>query len=119
MRASLESPPRAPRNGRCGLANEPAKIGDRRSPRPHSPHTMNSRLRLFLWIILALFVLAGVDLFRRARAVHQSPDLEQVCALARAGRYDDAQREMVQFLRLFPDHPRANLLMAQFSLDRP
>ena len=49
----------------------------------------------------------------------RTPDLDQICALARARQYDQAQELMTQFLRAFPDHPRANLLMAQFALDRP
>ncbi|MFO0890860.1 MAG: hypothetical protein U0790_17155 [Isosphaeraceae bacterium] len=80
---------------------------------------MKLRPQHLLWIVLGVVVLAGVDLVRRAGALPLASDLEETCALARAKRFDEAQARMSRYLEVFPDDPRGNLLMAQFSLDRP
>ena len=54
---------------------------------------------------------------RRAR--QEVPDLDQIRALGPARQFDRAQELMTRFLRAFPEHPLANLIMAQFALDRP
>jgi hypothetical protein len=48
-----------------------------------------------------------------------SRDIEASCALARDQRFDQAQSLLVRYLRAHPDDAKANLLMAQFALDRP
>jgi tetratricopeptide (TPR) repeat protein len=47
------------------------------------------------------------------------PSLPEICATARAGRFDEAQADLTRFLEVEPNHPRAHLLMAQFATDRP
>src|SRR4051812_36052201 len=80
---------------------------------------MSPRLRVSFWVILVLIAVVGAGVLARGRALQRTPDLDRICALARARRYDQAQELMAQFLRAFPDHSRANLLMAEFALDRP
>jgi tetratricopeptide (TPR) repeat protein len=81
---------------------------------------MNRRPHRLLWLIAASATLVGgVSWFVFGRAADPPPSFEEACALARAGRFAEAQTLLERFLAVFPDHPRANLLMAQFATDRP
>src|SRR5262249_47244629 len=85
---------------------------------PTASVSMSSRLRLSLWIVL-IIIIAGMGVLGFSHALERAPDLDEICALARARQFDRAQELMVRFLRASPEHPRANLLMAQFAIDRP
>jgi tetratricopeptide (TPR) repeat protein len=47
------------------------------------------------------------------------PTLDEVCALAQANRFDEAQARGTYYLRLFPADSRAYLVMAEIALARP
>jgi tetratricopeptide (TPR) repeat protein len=81
---------------------------------------MTSRTRVQSWIIgAALAGLVGVAALLTWRAVQTPPDFGTICALARQGRFDRAQRLLASYLRAFPGEDRAQLLMAQLAMDRP
>jgi tetratricopeptide (TPR) repeat protein len=81
---------------------------------------MNRRLRQLLWLLAAVAPLvAGASWLVLGRTAEPPPGLNEICAHARAGRFDQAQAMLARFLAAFPDHPRAHLLMGQFATDRP
>jgi tetratricopeptide (TPR) repeat protein len=81
---------------------------------------MNRNPRGPFWILLTVLLLilaAGAALLWRG--LQGPPALDEILALARQRRFDQAQRLMDGYLRAFPDEGRAHLLMAQFAMDRP
>ena len=52
-------------------------------------------------------------------AVRPGPTLDQVVALAQAGRFDEAQALAAEYVRRDPDDNHAHLLIAQMALNRP
>src|SRR5438067_1136736 len=81
---------------------------------------MSERTRKLLVLVAASAPLVGgLCWLALGRTADPPPDLDAVCARARAGRFDEAQAMLARFLAAFPDHPRAHLLMAQFATDRP
>src|SRR5262249_5600533 len=89
------------------------------SLRPLTP-PMNRRLRQLLWLLAAAAPLAaGASWLVLGRTAEPPPDLDEICAHARAGRFDQAQAILARFLAAFPGHSRGHLLMGQFATDRP
>ncbi len=71
------------------------------------------------WVIVAAMLsLVGAGAAVLWQGLQSPPGLEEMCALAREQQFDRAQALMTRYLRRFPDDARANLLMAQFSMDR-
>lgn len=67
-------------------------------------------------LVVALVVVAWLTgFYPRAKA---TPTLEGVDGLLRSERFDDAERLIGAFLRVYPDDDRVNLLMAQVALGR-
>ena len=64
-------------------------------------------------------LIAGLCGLVLRREADPNRDLAASCALARDRRFDQAQAVLVGYLRAHPDDAKANLLMAQFALDRP
>jgi predicted Zn-dependent protease len=52
-------------------------------------------------------------------ALRPQPNLDEVCALAEAHRFDQAEARGAAYLRQFPDDPQALLVMAELALSRP
>ena len=52
-------------------------------------------------------------------AVRPGPTLDQVVALAEAGRFDEAQALAAEHVRRVPDGKNAHILIAQMALNRP
>jgi tetratricopeptide (TPR) repeat protein len=68
-------------------------------------------------VVLAVLMGAGAVV---AWSVFQAPpDAGMICALAREGQFDRAQKLTARYLHAFPDDDRAHLLMAQIAMDRP
>jgi tetratricopeptide (TPR) repeat protein len=81
---------------------------------------MTSRSRTPRWVLAAaLAVLLGAGALISWRVLHAPPDVDAICALARAGQFDRAQELMSVYIQAFPDNDLAHLLMAQFAMDRP
>jgi tetratricopeptide (TPR) repeat protein len=81
---------------------------------------VTSRSRAPIWIVLAVLAfLMGAGALVAWRGFQAPPDLGAICALAREGRFDQAQELMARYLQAFPGDDRAHLLMAQFAMDRP
>jgi tetratricopeptide (TPR) repeat protein len=76
------------------------------------------RRALFLGAASALPLLAGLWLVVGQSLRHQ-PNLDEVFALAQAARFDEAEAQGEKYLRLFPNDPRALLVMAELALARP
>jgi tetratricopeptide (TPR) repeat protein len=73
-------------------------------------------------VLLALVTLVplgiGMCLILDGSLRHR-PTLDEVCALAQANRFDEAETRGTDYLRLFPDDSRAFLVMAELALARP
>jgi tetratricopeptide (TPR) repeat protein len=82
---------------------------------------MMNRARRSLLLIVAVFVpvaaLAGWLVVRRMAP--PPPGLDQICALARAGKFDQAESLLERYLRAFPDDALGHRYMAEFATDRP
>ncbi|QEH35286.1 Tetratricopeptide repeat protein [Aquisphaera giovannonii] len=78
--------------------------------------TPGVRVRIFL---AALIALAGGGALAFSFWHAATPDLAEICALARRGEFDRAEALLSDRLRDDPGDPKAHLLMAQFSMDRP
>jgi tetratricopeptide (TPR) repeat protein len=72
-----------------------------------------------LILLAAMAVLTGAAALVAWQTLQAPPNLDVICALAREGRFDRAQELLALYLRAFPAHGRAHLLMAQFAMDRP
>jgi tetratricopeptide (TPR) repeat protein len=73
----------------------------------------------FCILLAALAIIIAACAFYSWRAFHAPPDLEEIYALARRGRFDRAQELTARYLRAYPGADRAHLLMAQLAMDRP
>ena len=80
---------------------------------------MNKWTRTFLMATAAVVPLVGVLFWLFFWGQDESsPALHEIRALARAGRFDQAQSRLERFLQVSPGNGQAHLLMAQFALDR-
>jgi tetratricopeptide (TPR) repeat protein len=75
--------------------------------------------RLVLPIALAVACLSAGLGFAVWAALHPRPSLERVGPLARAGRYDLAMGSVDEYLRAYPEDPRARLTAAELALNMP
>jgi len=80
---------------------------------------MSSRRGVFLLAgVAAAAALAGLG-WGAWSYFSPRPTLDEVPALAGAGRFAEAESRIRAYLRAYPDEPRANYLIAQLILDRP
>jgi tetratricopeptide (TPR) repeat protein len=81
---------------------------------------MEPRSRAPIRIVLAALVcLIGACVPLLWHALRPPPKLDEIRALARDRQFDRAQELMDRYLQTFPADRHANLLMAQFAMDRP
>lgn len=74
---------------------------------------------LLLLSVTALPLVGGISWLVLRPILDPAPSLDEICALARARRFDQAQALLLRYLRTDPNGARPNLLMAQFATDRP
>jgi tetratricopeptide (TPR) repeat protein len=81
------------------------------------------RPRIKLRMIVMAFPLAGLIATAAwlvaARIVLRPPSLSEMPSLLAAGRFDEVEAKLRAILELQPDHPQANMLLAQVALARP
>jgi len=77
-----------------------------------------SRRRIFLGIATLIPPAMGIFLLL-AGSLRPRPTAEEVCALAQANRFDEAQALGTEYLRLAPEDSRVLLVMAELALARP
>jgi hypothetical protein len=70
-------------------------------------------------LVLAAVILpiGGIFALLVWRSVGGVPSLNEVRALARVRRFDQAQVLLRRYLKVHPDNPRARLLMAELSTE--
>ena len=86
----------------------------------HRVTVLTTRSRTAIWVVRGVLgILMGAGAMVAWHVFQAPPDLASICALAREGRFDRAQMLMARYVRAFPRDDRANLLMAQFAMDRP
>ena len=73
---------------------------------------------LFLAIASVLALAAGIALVIGG-SLRPQPSLDEVCALAAAHRFTEAEARGDAYLRRFPDDPQALLVIAELALTRP
>jgi tetratricopeptide (TPR) repeat protein len=83
------------------------------------PSSLRFRLRTLLLAIGSVLPLAAGTWLVIGRVIRPAPSLDEVCALAQAHRFDDAEVRGEAYLRRFPDDPQALLVMAELALARP
>jgi tetratricopeptide (TPR) repeat protein len=76
--------------------------------------TRRTSLTLATLILLAIAIASLVG-----PSLRPGPTLDEVCALADARRFDEAEARGEAYLRLFPDDARALLVMAELALASP
>src|SRR6516164_9574816 len=74
----------------------------------HALLTLATLFPLVMWIV---FIWNGSE--------RPEPTLDEVCALAQANRFEEAQARGADYLRLFPADSKALLVMAELALARP
>jgi len=79
---------------------------------------MKSRLRNRILIVAtALLLVSGIGALGFWRVFGPTPSLDEVRALARVRRFDQAQALLLRYLRSYPNNPRAHLLMAELATE--
>ena len=78
----------------------------------------HGRRRLLLGIATLIPPAMGILLFW-ARSREPPPTADEVCALAQANRFDEAETRGTDYLRLAPGDSRVLLVMAEIALARP
>ena len=77
-----------------------------------------SRLRNFCLVALCFSPLAAGAAFLLASRSRPSPSIDGLQPLLANRRFDEVERRITAYLRLHPENPQANLLMAQVCLAR-
>ncbi len=86
--------------------------------RGFTSRTQLRRQRTILAIATVVPLVAGISLVI-ANILWPRPTFEEVCALAKAGRIEEAEVRGEAYLRLSPDDARGLLVMAELALARP
>jgi tetratricopeptide (TPR) repeat protein len=73
---------------------------------------------IFLAILTAAPLVAAISLGVRGSLGHRL-SLDEICVLAQAQRFDEAEARGAEYLRLFPYDSNALLVMAELALARP
>jgi tetratricopeptide (TPR) repeat protein len=76
------------------------------------------RRHFFLGLATLIPPAMGIFLFL-AGSRQPAPTADEICALAQASRFDEAQARGTDYLRLSPGDPRVLLVMAEIALARP
>jgi tetratricopeptide (TPR) repeat protein len=84
-----------------------------------APMRTRLRLRRTIVAIATVVPLAAAISLVIGNALWPRPTVEEVCALAQAGRIEEAEVRGDAYLRLTPDDPRALLVTAELALARP
>jgi tetratricopeptide (TPR) repeat protein len=74
---------------------------------------------LILILVVVVLSIAESSVLGLRRFFEPIPNLDDICTLARARQFDRAQQLLARYLRADPANGLANLLMAQFAMDRP